>query len=187
MCRCCARVPASGGQQGWSGTADGPRSWAGRSWRRRGGGASRMSPTRRSGAGWGCTAPRSAGCWGRRAQAPLRPGPPAVTARGVRGSRGGESQAWLAAMADGCDPLALQASLARAMLAADAPALPVYFVDDHFVPYCGAKPVMKGWNTKRRHARKGRADTLVTDYHGRAVCFVTGEPSGLTATLPPAL
>ena len=58
----------------------------------------------------------------------------------------------LAAIADGCDPLALQADLAKAMLAADAPALPVYFVDDHFVPYCGAKPVMKGWNTKRRHA-----------------------------------
>ena len=93
----------------------------------------------------------------------------------------------LAAIAGGCDPLALQASLARAMLAADAPALPVYFVDDHFVPYSGAKPVMKGWNTKRRHAQKGRADTLVTDYHGRAVCFVTGEPSGLAATLPPAL
>ena len=93
----------------------------------------------------------------------------------------------LAVIADGCDPLALQADLAKAMLAADAPALPVYFVDDHFVPYCGAKPVMKGWNTKRRHACKGRADTLVTDYHGRAVCFVTGEPSGLAATLPPAL
>ena len=93
----------------------------------------------------------------------------------------------LAAIADACDPLALQASLARAMLAADAPALPVYFVDDHFVPYCGAKPAMKGWNTKRRHAQKGRADTLVTDYHGRAVCFVTGEPSGLAATLPAAL
>ncbi|HUL26824.1 MAG TPA: transposase [Streptosporangiaceae bacterium] len=93
----------------------------------------------------------------------------------------------LAAIADACDPLGLQTSLARAMLAADAPALPVYFVDDHFVPYCGAKPVMKGWNTKRRHAQKGRADTLVTDYGGRAVCFVTGEPSGLAATLPPAL
>jgi len=45
----------------------------------------------------------------------------------------------LAAIAGGCDPLALQASLARAMLAADAPALPVYFAGDPFVPYCGAK------------------------------------------------
>ena len=38
------------------------------------------------------------------------------------------------------------------MLAADAPALGVYFVDDHFVPYAGAKPFGKGWNTKRRSA-----------------------------------
>ena len=51
--------------------------------------------------------------------------------------------------------------------AADSPALPLYFADGHFVPYCGAKPVMKGWNTKRRHAQKGRADTLVTSYGGR--------------------
>ena len=33
----------------------------------------------------------------------------------------------------------------------------------------------------------GRAGTVVTDYHGRAVCFADGEPSGLSATLPPAL
>src|SRR5216683_1358535 len=73
------------------------------------------------------------------------------------------------------------------MLAADAPALHVYYADDHFVPYEGAKPVPKGWNTKRRHAQPGRAGTVVTDYHGRAVCFADGEPSGLSATLPPAL
>jgi Transposase protein len=93
----------------------------------------------------------------------------------------------LAAIADGCDPLALQQRLAAAMLAADAPGLEVYYVDDHFVPYEGAKPVPKGWNTKRRHAQKGRADTVVTDYHGRAVCFASGEPSGLAATMAGAL
>src|SRR6266571_2737611 len=93
----------------------------------------------------------------------------------------------LAAIADRCDPLALQRQLAAAMLAADAPGLHVYYVDDHFVPYEGAKPVGKGWNTKRRHAQPGRADTVVTDYHGRAVAFATGEPSGLAATLPPVL
>ena len=73
------------------------------------------------------------------------------------------------------------------MLGADAPGLGVYFVDDHFVPYEGAKPVGKGWNTKRRHAQRGRDDTLVTDYHGRAVCFASGEPTGLSVTLPGAL
>jgi hypothetical protein len=93
----------------------------------------------------------------------------------------------LAAIAGACDPLALQRQLAAAMLAADAPGLHVYYVDDHFVPYEGAKPVPKGWNTKRRHAQPGRADTMVSDYHGRAVAFATGEPSGLSATLPPVL
>ncbi len=93
----------------------------------------------------------------------------------------------LGELAEACDPLALQADLARAMLNAEAPLLGLYFVDDHFVPYEGAKPVGKGYNTKRRHAQKGLADTLVTDYHGRAVCFVSGPPSGLTKTLPAAL
>ncbi len=93
----------------------------------------------------------------------------------------------LAALADRCDPLQLQQRLATAMLDADAPGLGVYFVDDHFVPYEGAKPVGKGWNTKRRHAQRGRDDTLVTDYHGRAVCFASGEPTGLSVTLPAAL
>ena len=93
----------------------------------------------------------------------------------------------LSAIADQCDPLALQRQLGAAMLAADAPGLHVYYVDDHFVPYEGAKPVPKGWNTKRRHAQPGRAGTVVTDYQGRAVGFADGEPSGLSATLPPAL
>jgi DNA-binding CsgD family transcriptional regulator len=93
----------------------------------------------------------------------------------------------LGEIAEACDPLRLQADLARAMLNAQAPLLGLYFVDDHFVPYEGAKPVGKGYNTKRRTAQKGLADTVVTDYHGRAVCFVSGPPSGLTKTLPAAL
>ena len=93
----------------------------------------------------------------------------------------------LAGMADGCDPAELQAMFAAAMLAAEPCASGVYYVDDHFVPYTGARPVAKGWNNKRGRAEKGRADTHVTSHDGRAVCFVTGEPSGLTLTLPPAL
>ncbi len=93
----------------------------------------------------------------------------------------------LATLADGCDPLALQRAFATAMLDTEHCESGVYFVDDHFVPYTGAKPVGKGWNTKRRHAERGRADTLVVDYTGRAVVFTTGEPSGLTKTLPAAL
>jgi len=93
----------------------------------------------------------------------------------------------LAAIADATDPLELQAMFAAAMLAADPVTSGVYYVDDHFVPYAGARPVGKGWNNKRGRAEKGRADTHVTAHDGRAVCFVTGEPSGLTVTLPRAL
>ncbi len=93
----------------------------------------------------------------------------------------------LAALADATDPLALQAAFAQAMLAAEPVTSGVYYVDDHFVPYAGAKPVGKGWNNKRGRAEKGRADTHVTAHDGRAVCFVAGEPSGLSVTLPLAL
>ena len=93
----------------------------------------------------------------------------------------------LAAIADATDPLELQAAFAQAMLAANPETSGVYYVDDHFVPYAGAKPVGKGWNNKRGRAERGRADTHVTTHDGRAVCFVTGEPSGLSVTLPKAL
>ncbi|PZS28884.1 MAG: hypothetical protein DLM61_13925, partial [Pseudonocardiales bacterium] len=90
----------------------------------------------------------------------------------------------LAALADESDPLALQRAFAKSMLAADPPTSPVYYVDDHFVAYTGARPVAKGYNTKRRLAEPGRADTLVVDHRGRAVCFASDEPSGLTRSLP---
>ena len=93
----------------------------------------------------------------------------------------------LARIADGTDPLELQALFAAAMLAADPVTSGVYYVDDHFVPYTGARPVAKGWNNKRGRAERGRADTHVTAHDGRAVCFVSGEPSGLAVTLPKAL
>lgn len=93
----------------------------------------------------------------------------------------------LAAIADGTDPVALQAMFASAMLAAGPVTSGVYYVDDHFVPYTGAKPVGKGWNNKRGKAERGHADTHVTAHDGRAVCFVTGQPSGLAVTLPLAL
>ena len=93
----------------------------------------------------------------------------------------------LGELAEACDPLRLQTNLATAMINAEAPLLNLYFADDHFVPYEGTKPVGKGYNTKRGRAQKGLADTLVTDYHGRAVCFLSGPPSGLTKTLPAAL
>src|SRR5664280_2689269 len=96
-------------------------------------------------------------------------------------------RARLSALADGSDPLALQRAFAAGMLAADPAPDPVYFVDDHFVAYSGARPVAKGWNTKRRHAQPGRDDTLLVDARGRAVVFGTGEPTALVSTLPGVL
>jgi len=92
-------------------------------------------------------------------------------------------RARLSALADNADPLALQRAFAAGMLAADPAEETVYFVDDHFVPYAGARPVAKGWNTKRRHAQPGRDDTLVVDARGRAVVFASGEPTGLSSNL----
>ena len=86
----------------------------------------------------------------------------------------------LARIAGASDPLRLQSLFAATMLAADPVTSGVYYVDDHFVPYTGAKPVAKGWNNKRGRAERGRADTHVTAHDGRAVCFVSGEPSGLS-------
>jgi hypothetical protein len=96
-------------------------------------------------------------------------------------------RARLSALADNCDPLGLQRAFAAGMLAADPAADAVYFVDDHFVPYAGAQPVAKGWNTKRRHAQPGRDDTLLVDARGRAVVFGSGEPTGLASNLPGVL
>ena len=93
----------------------------------------------------------------------------------------------LSALAEATDPLALQRAFAAGMLAADPAAEAVYFVDDHFVPYAGAQPVAKGWNTKRRHAQPGRDDTLVVDARGRAVVFGSGEPTSLASNLPGVL
>src|SRR5680860_1339654 len=93
----------------------------------------------------------------------------------------------LSALAEGSDPLGLQRAFAAGMLTGDPAGDPVYFVDDHFVPYAGARPVAKGWNTKRRHAQPGRDDTLLVDARGRAVVFASGEPSGLVSTLPGVL
>ena len=93
----------------------------------------------------------------------------------------------LAAIADRCDALALQRSFARAMLAAEPCQTGLYFVDEHFMPYTGALPVGKGWNTKRRHAEPGRVDTMIADAAGRAVCFTSGQPSGLSTTLSDTL
>lgn len=93
----------------------------------------------------------------------------------------------LTAIADQTDVLALQRTLAAAMLTLAGESAGIFYVDDHFVPYSGAKPVAMGHNGKRDRCEKGRADTLITNARGLAVCFTTGDPSHLSKTMQPAL
>ena len=44
-----------------------------------------------------------------------------------------------------------------------------------------------GHNGKRGRCEPGRADTLICDARGRAVCFTSAEPSHLSKTMQPAL
>jgi hypothetical protein len=85
----------------------------------------------------------------------------------------------LAALAEGADPLGLQRAFAKGMLGADPPTSHVYFVDDHFVPYAGARPMAKGYNTKRRVAQPGRATYSVEVVVALRFCWaVLGAPTG---------
>jgi len=63
----------------------------------------------------------------------------------------------------------------------------VVFVDDHVVEYTGGQPVGWGRNPRRGKATKAHDDTYVCDLAGRALVYATGEPSGLSLTLPGVL
>ena len=93
----------------------------------------------------------------------------------------------LSAIADASDVPALQTCLATAMLAMPGQSAGVFYVDDHFVPYTGARPVAMGHNGKRDRCEPGRADTLITDARGRAICFCSADPTHLSKTMKPAL
>jgi len=91
------------------------------------------------------------------------------------------------ALAEATDPVAVQSAFATAMLAADEHPPELFYVDDHFVTYWGKAPVQKGYNIRRHLAEPGRDDTFVVDSSWRAICFSTGEPRGLSVTLPEIL
>jgi len=47
-----------------------------------------------------------------------------------------------------------------------------YYVDGHFCPYSGTRPLPKAWNGKRRLVEPGQIDHYVHDATGRALFFV---------------
>ena len=93
----------------------------------------------------------------------------------------------LKALAEASDPLAIQRAVASAMLASDEDPPELFYIDDHFVTYWGSKPVGKGYNIRRHLAEPGRDDTYVVDETWRAICFSSGEPRGLSVSLPEVL
>ena len=93
----------------------------------------------------------------------------------------------LRALAEASDPIAIQSAFAKAMLRADDRPPEVFYVDDHFVTYWGKAPVAKGYNIRRHLAEPGRDDTFVVDGSWRAICFASGEPRGLSVSLPEVL
>lgn len=90
-------------------------------------------------------------------------------------------------LAERCDPLAIQSAFSRALLDADDHPPELFYVDDHFVTYWGNAPVAKGYNIRRHLAEPGRDDTFVVDDRWRVICFSSGEPRGLSVSLPEVL
>ncbi|NNN16376.1 MAG: hypothetical protein HKL82_11060 [Acidimicrobiaceae bacterium] len=93
----------------------------------------------------------------------------------------------LADIAEASDPFSLQRSFAKAMLNTDEVPPELYFCDDHFVTYTGARTLAKGYNTRKGRPERGRDDTFVIDENWRAVCFSSSEPKGLSVNLPPVI
>jgi len=93
----------------------------------------------------------------------------------------------LKALAEASDPITLQTAFSKAMLDTDEHPPEVFYADDHFVTYWGKEPVGKGYNIRRHLAEPGRDDTFMVDDTWRAICFSSGEPRGLSVTLPEVL
>lgn len=47
-----------------------------------------------------------------------------------------------------------------------------YYVDGHFCPYSGSRPVSKAWNATRRVVEPGQTDVYVHDGTGRVLFFI---------------
>lgn len=93
----------------------------------------------------------------------------------------------LGGIGDRVDPLRLHRDLVTAMLDYTPPARGVVFADDHLVEYTGAQPLGWGRNPRRGKPTKAHDDTYICDLAGRALVYATGEPSGLSLTLPGVL
>src|SRR6266536_3590591 len=205
------------GPRAWCGLRDGPASWPGATGSGRPGGGPGALRTVRSRAGWGSPSPRCSAAWARppcrsscpaagRKMSPRRRSPSPGCRQASRnpkprprrpGRRRRSRKRYLRRPGPGPRPQAVWPARADASpRPAPEPGWPASPAGRRRAGMRGRCWRMPGWTGSARRrswprrcrpARPGRADTVVTDYHGRAVAFATGEPSGLAATLPPVL
>jgi hypothetical protein len=70
------------------------------------------------------------------------------------------------------DPAQVMRTLAKAWIQLEPVWEGAYYVDGHFCPYSGGRPLPKAWNAKRRLVEPGQTDLYVHDATGRVLFFV---------------
>jgi Homeodomain-like domain/Transposase DDE domain len=76
------------------------------------------------------------------------------------------------ALAESVEPQLVMRKLLEAFVELEPVWEGAYYVDGHFCPYSGSRPLSKGWNAKRRVAEPGQTDVYVHDATGRALFFI---------------
>jgi len=76
------------------------------------------------------------------------------------------------ALAESVEPELVMRKLLEAFVQLEPVWEGAYYVDGHFCPYSGSRPLTKGWNAKRRVAEPGQTDVYVHDATGRALFFI---------------
>jgi transposase len=78
----------------------------------------------------------------------------------------------LRALAASVDPALVMRKLVEAWVQLEPVWEGAYYLDGHFCPYSGTRPVPKAWNAKRRLVEPGQIDHYVHDATGRALFFI---------------
>ncbi|MCR4340282.1 MAG: helix-turn-helix domain-containing protein [Gemmatimonadaceae bacterium] len=78
----------------------------------------------------------------------------------------------LRALAASVDPALVMRKLVEAWVQLEPVWEGAYYLDGHFCPYSGTRPVPKAWNAKRRLVEPGQTDHYVHDATGRALFFI---------------
>jgi hypothetical protein len=76
------------------------------------------------------------------------------------------------ALAESVDPAVVMHHLAEAWMQLEPVWEGAYYVDAHFCPYSGSRPLPKAWNAKRRLVEPGQSDFYVHDATGRVLFFL---------------